>query len=327
MEPKISVIVPVYKAEAYLTQCIESIRNQTYQNLEIILVDDGSPDRCGAMCDDFAAQDPRIRVIHKENGGQSSARNAALSVATGEYIGFVDSDDWIEPHMYQTLYDRLVEHDAQISVCGGQLEFPDGSISYFNPHYPKDKDLQLFDTLGALENVIGNQQLTNSLCDKLYHRSILEGLRMSEGKIYEDMELVPQCLEKAQRVVYHPEPYYHYRQTGSSTIRGEFTPGRFAEADVALKIARDYEKRYPTLYPRAMAYYISVSLTIIHRSRKAKSCQALRRSLIRALKQPLPSAAVVLLRRITKLKLAAFRLGVPVFECMMCAIDLVKGRK
>lgn len=326
-EPKISVIVPVFKAEAFFPTCVQSIREQTYRNLEIILVDDGSPDRCGVLCDEFAAQDPRIRVIHKENGGQSSARNAALAIATGDYIGFVDADDWIEPHMYETLYRRLVAHNAQISVCGGQLEFPDGSISYFNPHYPADQNLQLFTTMEALENVIGNQQLTNSLCDKLYARSILDGLRMSEGQIYEDMELVPQCLEKAQLVVYHPEPYYHYRQTDSSTIRGAFTPGRFAEADVALKIAGDYQTRYPTLYPRAFAYYISVSLTIIHRSRKAESCRQLRRDLIAALKKPLPKDAVALLRRITKLKLRAFKLGVPVFELMMWAIDLVKGRK
>lgn len=327
MEPKISVIVPVYKAEAYLTQCIDSIRKQTYQNLEIILVDDGSPDRCGAMCDEFAALDPRIRVIHKENEGQSAARNMALDMATGEYIGFVDADDWIEPNMYETLYCLLVDHSAQISACGARLVFEDGRISYLNTSYPADSSPRSFTTLEALENVISNKQLTNSLWDKLYHRSILDGLRLSEGKIYEDMELMPRCLEKAKKVVYDPVPCYHYRQTASSTIRGAFTPARFAEADVALKIAEDYKTRYPTLYPRAFAYYISVSLTIIHRSRKAKSCQALRRSLIHALKQPLPSASVALLRRITKLKLAAFRLGVPVFECMMCAIDLVKGRK
>lgn len=326
-DPLLSVIVPVYKAEPYFEACVSSIRNQTYKNLEIILVDDGSPDRCGQMCDAFAAEDSRIRVIHKENGGQSSARNAALEIATGEYIGFVDADDWIESHMYETLYRRLVEHGAQISVCGGQLDFADGSVSYFNPDYPADQELRLFSTLEALENVIGNRQLTNSLCDKLYHRRILEGLRMSEGQIYEDMELVPQCLEKAQTVVYHPEPYYHYRQTGSSTIRGEFTPGRFAEADVALKIARDYEKRYPTLYPRAMAYYISVSLTIIHRSRKAKACVTLRKALIRSLRSRLPREAVAKLRQITKLKLCALKLGTPAFELMMNAIDLVKGRK
>ena len=326
-QPLISVIVPVYKAEAYLEECIGSIRNQTYQNLEIILVDDGSPDRCGEMCDAFAAEDPRIRVIHKENGGQSSARNAALEVATGAYIGFVDADDWIEPWMYETLYRRMVEHGAQISVCGSRLEFEDGSIAYLNNDYPRDNRLRLFDTLEALENVISNKQLTNSLWDKLYQRDIFEGLRLSVGKIYEDMELMPKCLERAQVVVYHPEPYYHYRQTSSSTIRGEFTPARFAEADVALQIAEDYKTRYPSLYHRAFAYYISVSLTIIHRSRKAASCKQLRKELIRSLKQPLPKESVAILRRITKMKLMAFQIGVPVFELMMWAIDLVKGRK
>jgi len=127
-------------------------------------------------------------------------------------------------------------------------------------------------------------------------------------------------------VVYDPTPCYQYRQTASSTIRGEFTPARFAEADVALKIARDYQQRYPALYPRAMAYYISVSLTIIHRSRKAESCRALRKDLVKALQSKLPGEAVAMLRRITKLKLFALKLGTPVFELLMCAIDLVKGR-
>jgi len=326
-EPKISVIVPVYKAEQYLEQCVKSIREQTYQNLEIILVDDGSPDRCGQMCDAFAAEDPRIRVIHKENGGQSAARNAALDVVTGDYIGFVDADDWIEPHMYETLYRLLVKHGAQISACGARLIFEDGSTSYLNTDYPADSSIRVFSTMEAMENVIRNKQLTNSLWDKLYQRNIFDGLRLSEGKIYEDMELMPKCLEKAETVVYDPIPLYQYRQTACSTIRGEFTPARFAEADVALKIAEDYKVRYPALYPRAFAYYISVSLTIIHRSRKAPACKQLRKDLIRALKQPLPKTSVALLRRITKLKLIAFKMGVPVFEMMMWAIDLVKGRK
>ena len=326
-QPLISVIVPVYKAEAYLETCVASIRNQTYKNLEIILVDDGSPDRCGAMCDAFAAEDPRIRVIHKENGGQSAARNMALDLATGAYIGFADADDWLEPGMYQRLYERMVEHHAQISVCGSRLEFDDGRIAYLNTDYPKDQRLRIFHTLEALENVISNKQLTNSLWDKLYQRDIFDGLRLSEGKIYEDMELMPKCLERAQVVVYDPEPFYHYRQTPSSTIRGEFTPARFAEADVALQIAEDYKTRHPSLYHRAFAYYISVSLTIIHRSRKAASCRQLRKDLICSLKQPLPKESIAILRRITKLKLMAFRVGVPVFACMMWAIDFVKGRK
>ena len=116
-QPKISVIVPVYKTEGLLDRCVESIVGQTYENLEIILVDDGSPDNCPAMCDAWAEKDSRIRVIHKENGGVSSARNAALDIATGDYIGFVDSDDWIEPEMYSSLIQKISESGKNIALC------------------------------------------------------------------------------------------------------------------------------------------------------------------------------------------------------------------
>lgn len=116
-QPKISVIVPVYKTEGILDRCVESIVGQTYKNLEIILVDDGSPDNCPAMCDEWAEKDSRIRVIHKENGGVSSARNAALDIATGDYIGFVDSDDWIEPEMYSSLIQKISESGKNIALC------------------------------------------------------------------------------------------------------------------------------------------------------------------------------------------------------------------
>ena len=116
-QPKISVIVPVYKTEGLLDRCVESIVGQTYKNLEIILVDDGSPDNCPAMCDEWAEKDSRIRVIHKENGGVSSARNAALDIATGDYIGFVDSDDWIAPEMYSSLIQKISESGKNIALC------------------------------------------------------------------------------------------------------------------------------------------------------------------------------------------------------------------
>ena len=115
---KISVVIPIYNVEKYIERCIDSVLNQTYMNLEIILVDDGSPDRCGEICDNYAQIDKRIRVIHKENGGLSSARNAGLRIATGDYISFVDSDDWIEPHMYETLLKNAINYKAQISSGG-----------------------------------------------------------------------------------------------------------------------------------------------------------------------------------------------------------------
>ena len=129
-EGKISVVVPVYNVEEYLDQCVESLVGQTYKNLEVILVDDGSPDNCPAMCDEWAERDNRIKVIHKENGGVSSARNAALDIASGDYIGFVDSDDWIEPDMYEILIKNAKKYDADISRCAGLFDYCDRSEEY-----------------------------------------------------------------------------------------------------------------------------------------------------------------------------------------------------
>ena len=121
-KPLISVIVPVYKVEAYLGRCVESLLSQTYGNLEIILVDDGSPDNCGQICDTYAARDTRIRVIHKENGGLSSARNAGIDVARGEYLGFVDSDDWVDVHTYEWLLNMALEENVKL-VCAGRYDY------------------------------------------------------------------------------------------------------------------------------------------------------------------------------------------------------------
>lgn len=119
-EPKVSVVIPMYNVEKYLDTCVQSVRKQTLQNIEIILVDDGSPDRCGDMAEEYAKQDLRIRVVHRENGGLGPARNSGMEVATGEYIGFVDSDDWIEPQMFEELYNAATQHNADICFSGMQ---------------------------------------------------------------------------------------------------------------------------------------------------------------------------------------------------------------
>lgn len=122
----ISVIVPVYKVEQYLEKCVNSITAQTYSNLEIILVDDGSPDKCGDICDSLAEKDKRIKVIHKMNGGLSSARNAGIDIATGQYIGFVDSDDFIEPEMYEKLLKLIKQEGTKLAVCAVNYVYEDG---------------------------------------------------------------------------------------------------------------------------------------------------------------------------------------------------------
>ena len=124
--PKVSIIVPVYKVEKYLRKCIDSIINQTLKDIEIILVDDGSPDNCGKICDEYAAKDTRIKVIHKENGGLSSARNAGMEVAEGEYIGFVDSDDWIETDYVGELLFCLIQSESDMAICSIRHENKDG---------------------------------------------------------------------------------------------------------------------------------------------------------------------------------------------------------
>ena len=324
-EPLISVIVPVYKAEPYLEKCVSSIRNQTYGNLEIILVNDGSPDNCGRMCDAFAQEDPRIRVFHKENGGQSSARNLGLDHMQGEYVAFVDSDDWIEPDLYQRLYALMTQYNAQIACCGIQMDYPDGKIAYFNPNYPQDNQIFACDTMDGLRETMVNTRITYSPCDKLYHKSIFRDLRMTVGKIYEDMEILPKCVERADRIVYDPTPCYHYRMTESSTIRGKFNPRRMAEADVALEKAEDYRLRYPALYDQALGCYMAICLNIIHLSAGIADCKEKRREMIAYLRGDLPPAAIATMRKNDRLKLKALRISPLAYRLLMCLYRITKG--
>ena len=320
-QPLISVIVPVYKAEEYLDKCVQSIRNQTYENLEIILVDDGSPDRCGEMCDAYAQEDSRIRVFHKENGGQSSARNLGLDNMTGQYVGFVDSDDWIEPDMYAHLYGLMAEHNAQIACCGVQKDFSNGSVAYFNPAYPQERDVRVYDKMQALEETLKNARITYSPCDKLYHRDVFTGLRMTEGKIFEDMEILPKWVERADRVVYDPTPKYHYIMTESSTIRGAYNLRRMAEADVAWDKAEDYKIRYPQLYDEAMGRYIAICLDVIHKSKGVAECAARRKQMIAQMRGALPAKALQNLSKNEQIKLNVLRLSTVGFELLMSLYD------
>ena len=153
--PKISVIIPVYKVEEYISRCIKSVVDQTYSNLEIILVDDGSPDNCPAICDKWAEKDSRIKVIHKKNGGLSDARNAGMQIASGEFIGFVDSDDWISKEMYQLLYENMKENESDISACGVKLVWEDGAES----RSLTSAGIQILNTQEAMEAIIRESKL------------------------------------------------------------------------------------------------------------------------------------------------------------------------
>lgn len=312
-EPLITVIVPVYKVEDYLKDCVDSICNQTYRNLEILLVDDGSPDRSGELCDQLALTDPRIRVIHKENGGLSSARNAGLDVATGQYVSFVDSDDWIAPDMYSRLYRLMQEYNAQIGIGG--LQFSNGV--HFNLDYPQKKDVEVFSRLDALREITRNQKCTNSFCDKLWPMQIFDTVRFPVGELYEDMKTIPHCLELVDTLVYDPTPSYFYRVTEESITRGQFNANKFEEAYAAQARADYYAKKYPQLYEAAVSDFVRTAIMKVWFSRGVPSCKAQRKDLIRQLRGNIPKGAIRCLSRNGQIKFYTLKYSLPLFHLAM----------
>lgn len=211
----ISVIVPVYNVQEYLSDCISSIVQQTYPSLEIILVDDGSTDQSGKLCDDRQKQDSRIRVIHKTNGGLSSARNAGIEIAQGDYITFVDSDDIIDKQMYQELVEVL-ENDQQVDIsCCGIERFMDESPE------KKETFLQSYNQTFSIPQYIKlvlQHKIDNAVCNKLFRSRIVKSSRFPEGKINEDLLFIFNVLKVAKGVSYQQTSYYKYRiRKGSIT--------------------------------------------------------------------------------------------------------------
>ena len=217
--PLISVIVPVYKVEKYLDRCVQSIVDQTYSNLEIILVDDGSPDNCGAMCDAWAEKDSRIKVIHKENGGGAQARNVGLDCAAGKYIGFVDSDDYILPEMYKALVSVCQSTDSDITECG--------YITFENEEEIKSDAssgaVSVYNTEQALRENIGNKTCCQIVWNKVYKREVLANVRFVEGKLIDDEFFTYRALGNARRVSVVPVQFYCYRQQLSSIMHQTYS--------------------------------------------------------------------------------------------------------
>ena len=223
MNSLISIIIPVYKVEQYLDECMHSIIGQTYRNLEIILVDDGSPDGCPEMCDAYAKQDERIRVVHKPNGGLSDARNAGLAVAKGEYVGFVDSDDCVELNMYDTLLAKIEEYHADIISCKF-ANYIDGRVE------PSDiKTLQGYEegkilTLHDYFTEVVYEHLDNASWNKLYRRSILTE-RFYKGRNNEDYLFFSQMAKThpKARIAFTIDTFYKYRQQRVGSICADAT--------------------------------------------------------------------------------------------------------
>lgn len=238
MGEKISIIVPIYNVEKYLNRCIESIVNQTYQNLEIILVDDGSPDQCPEICDQWALKDSRIKVVHKENGGLSDARNKGMEIASGDYIGFIDSDDWIKETMYELMLTFMKNNACDIVECDVSYvnevgEKKSNSIKRCNKIYTRNE---------ALKAVINADGLKSVVWNKLYKSEVLKPLTFKNGKLNEDEFFTFYVIDMCNYIGYISEALYYYLQRNSS-IMGKYSLKRL-DAIEAFDERLEYMKKY-----------------------------------------------------------------------------------
>ena len=214
MAAQISIVVPVYQVEPYLEKCVESLLKQTYSDIEVILVNDSAPDRCGEICDRFARNDNRVKVIHKEHGGLSAARNAGMEIASGEYIGFVDSDDWVEPDMYEYLLQGIRTTNSDIVCC-----------ALWEERLRSSKRIgkragRLFTAHEAIRSLLtdGGIQFT-VVWNKLYRRSLWDNVLFPQDRLSEDTATVYRILAKARRMYVMPEAKYHYRINPNGLMR------------------------------------------------------------------------------------------------------------
>lgn len=247
--PLISVIVPVYNVAAWLPRCVDSVLTQTYQNLEILLIDDGSTDASGEICDAYAEKDPRIRAIHKKNGGLSSARNAGLDVSNGQYIGFVDSDDWIEPEMYAEMLALMVRNEAQL-VCAGRYDVDGDTGKKTIGLCPKRQECITGEELAG--RLFLWDHCDSSACDKLYRWELFDGIRYPEGKTCEDVPVTYRLALKAHRAVLCDKPLYNYFHRSGSISKGAEISGKtFHYSQHTAGILEDIRKNYPNIAPQA----------------------------------------------------------------------------
>lgn len=258
-EVLVSVIVPIYKVEKYLRQCVDSIIAQTYKNLEIILVDDGSPDQCPCICDEYATVDSRIKVIHKANGGLSDARNAGTSLATGEYIAYIDSDDWIRKDYIEKLVEIIVDHHAEMAICGSQNVSTRETPAVIIQKHSKC----LFTQKKALENLLYQHGMDTSAWGRIVKTKIAKKYLFPKGLLFEDLATIYKYMLECSKIAYTNEPMYFYYQNPTSITHTKGDPKKLDIIPIVHQLVEDVTNAYPELEAAAMARKFSVYCYVI----------------------------------------------------------------
>lgn len=264
---QISIIIPVYNVKEYLDKCIQSVVLQTYRNIEIIIVDDGSNDGSELICDEWGKKDNRIRVFHKKNGGLADARNFGLMKAKGEFVGFIDSDDYIKSDMYETLL-AAMEEEVDIACCGTVIVYPD-KFGRKPDIYDKAPQKLVMNNIEAMKELLMIRYLSFSACDKLFRRNLFDNIVFPIGKISEDLPTIYHIVKKSRYVVNIGESKYFYFYREGSLSRKKFEIGRMSYVTFARDIFQDVNVSYPSLNKVAEAMYIRNVVAVIHEIEKS----------------------------------------------------------
>ena len=255
-EPLISIIVPVYQVKKYLTDCVESLEAQTFADREILLVDDGSTDGSGELCDVLADHYQDIRVLHKKNGGLADARNAGLRVAKGQYVGFVDSDDKVAPDFYESLYQALQSTGSRIACCNWVRMTEEGCIKEPSPETLAEalpEACRVLDKEEAVRELLLDQGMTYSACDKLFERSLFEEDPFPGGRLpSEDIPCIYYTITKCDRIVHTGAPKYYYRVVQGSISNKRFKTENMSTFVYMQQVKEDVCRRFPALEREAV---------------------------------------------------------------------------
>ncbi|MBS6396810.1 MAG: glycosyltransferase [Clostridiales bacterium] len=263
MNPLISIIVPIYKVEAYLERCVESLRCQTYEELEIILVDDGSPDGCPAICDAYAGKDRRIRVIHQKNAGLSGARNAGIDAAKGEYLAFVDSDDYVAPDFIRALYELVRQSGCEIGQC--RFSYVQGE-----PLSGEEKDAwRIYRGESLMEQLYGPEEEATYFVvawNKLYHRDLFREIRYPVGRIHEDEATTYRLFHESRKLAFLDRALYGYFTENTGSITAGFSGKRLQWLEAHEERIRFFrEEGYEKLLPQAYRKLCDACITFYFR--------------------------------------------------------------
>ena len=256
---KVSVVIPVYNVEIYIRDCVESVVKQTYSNLEIILVDDGSTDRSGEICDELQGTDQRICVIHKANGGLSDARNAGIDVATGKYITFIDSDDFVAVNYVEYLLGLIEEYNADISVC----EYKETFSRNNEEHKIETDEKKIFDGKEGTLDLLYQKNFTSSACAKMYKIELFSEVRFPKGKLHEDVAIMYLLFMNSKRISKGKEVLYFYYQRQGSIVNSEFNSRRMDYLIHTKQIIKEMKEIDTALWKAAVSRHISACFQIL----------------------------------------------------------------